>query len=191
MPDVDTTPSFRQLGASGRAALRDWVRNGGRYVGWQGGTALASALGLSSVGLSDPQAQSPGALLSINSPYPHSYALWEDYDAQMSANGAAVVASFPDHPFVSGFARKADTLSGSAIEAVDRVGDGSVTVFSLEPNFRAYTDSTTKLLWQAMLATPAAAAAAAPQVVRGENPSALRFGPSSAQHIAHDESGKS
>ena len=150
------------------------MRAGGRYVGWQGGTALAAALGLSSVSLSEPQASSPGALISINSPHPHSYALWEDYDAQMSAGGAAVIASFPDHPFVSGYATKANTLAGSAIEAVDRVGDGSVTVFSLEPNYRGYTDSTTRLLRDAIIATPGAAARPRAAVGRGPGDAAVR-----------------
>ena len=159
-------------------------------MGWQGGTALATSLGLSSATLTDAEASSPGALLSINSPYPHNYALWEDYDGQLSANGAAVVASFPDHPFVSGYAEKPDTLAGSAIEAVDRVGDGSVTVFSVEPNFRAYTDGTTKLLRDAMLATPTAPAAVAAQAQRSTSPPARPLVHTPAQHLAHETAGR-
>lgn len=191
VPDVDTQPTYNQLGSSGRAALRAWVQHGGRLIAWQGGTALAVALGLSSVGLRDAQAVSPGALLSINAPYAHDYALWEDYDKQMSGNGAAVIASFPAKPFVSGYAQQAATLAGSAVEAVNRVGGGSVTVFSLEPNFRAYTDGTAKLLFDALLATPGAAAKLAPREAAPENPAALAFGPTSAQHLSHDEAGRS
>ncbi|MHA3700925.1 M14 family zinc carboxypeptidase [Jatrophihabitans sp. YIM 134969] len=188
VPDVDVQPSFDALGAAGRSALKAWVAAGGRYVGWQGGTALAGRLGLSSATVTEAEASSPGALLSINSPYPHDYALWEDYDGQMSANGAAVVASFPAAPFTSGYIDEPDTLAGSAIEAVDLVGSGSVTVFSIEPNLRAYTDGTAKLLLDAVLATPVpnrAAAAAATTNVAGPP---LEHTP--AQHRAHDEAGR-
>ncbi len=191
VPDVDTQPSYDAMGPAGRAALTAWVRKGGRYVGWQGGTALAGKLGLSSVEPSPTRRRSsPGALLSIDSPYPHDYALWEDYDGQMSANGAAVVASFPQHPFVSGYAENAGSLGGSPIEAVNQVGGGSVTVFSVEPNFRAYTDGTTKLLRDAMLATPAPPAAPAKRDTTVARPAAPPLTHTPAQHRAHDVAGK-
>ena len=189
VPDVDVQPSYDAMGAAGRAALKAWVRGGGRYVGWQGGTALAGELGLSQATVTDAQASSPGALVAINSPYPHDYTLWEDYDGQMSANGAAVVASFPADPFTSGYIEKAGTLAGSAIEAVDRVGTGSVTVFSVEPNLRAYTDGTAKLLLDALLATPT------PSPVSATLPATKVAGPplrhTAAQHVAHENAGRS
>lgn len=187
VPDVDTGPSFDAMGAAGRAALKAWVRAGGRYVGWQGGTGLAADLGLSSVSVTEARASSPGALLSINSPYPHNYALWEDYDGQMAANGAAVVASFPAQPFTSGYIEKPNTLAGSAIEAVNRVGSGSVTVFSLEPNLRAYTDGTAKLLLDAIYATPVPTPSAATVAVTASGPP-LRH--STDEHVAHETTGR-
>ena len=198
VPDVDTQPTFDAMGASGRAALDAWVRGGGRFVGWQGGTGLANRLGLSPATISASQASSPGALLSIDSPYPHDYTLWEDYDGQLAANGASVVASFPEHPFVSGYVENADALGGSPIEVVNRVGSGSATVFSIEPNFRAYTDGTAKLLRDALLATPSASASAsatpsgtaAPQN-RPARTGATPLVHTAGQHLAHDAAGRS
>ena len=44
VPNVDAKPVYDELGEAGRQAIRAWVRNGGRYVGWQEGALLASAL---------------------------------------------------------------------------------------------------------------------------------------------------
>ena len=66
--NVDSEPVYRHLHADGRAALSDWVDQGGRYVGWQEGALLASALGISQVGMSTPTAESPGAMMRIRTP---------------------------------------------------------------------------------------------------------------------------
>ena len=197
VPDVDVQPSSDALGGGGRTALKNWVAAGGRYVGWEGGTALAADLGLSSVTLTEARAVSPGALIAMNAPYPDTYALWSDYDAQMGANGAAVVASFPAKPFVSGYAEKANTLAGSAVEAVNRVGTGSVTVFSIEPNQRGYTDGTARLLLDALLGTPTpdpattTAAAAVATAEGNATPTGMPYRVTSADRQAHEESGRS
>jgi hypothetical protein len=188
VPDVDVQPSYDAMGGAGRAALKAWVRAGGRYVGWQGGTGLAGALGLSTATVTEARATSPGALISINSPYPHQFALWDDYSGQMAANGAAVVASFPAEPFVSGYAENAGSLAGSAVEAVNRIGRGSVTVFSIEPNLRAYTDGTAQLLFDAMLATPTPDPAAAPVAAPAVTRPVLQH--TVDQHRAHETAGK-
>lgn len=190
VPDVDSEPTFQQLGKTGRSALRSWVNDGGRYIGWQGGTVLASSLGITSVGLEEAKAVSPGALLSLNAPRANTWALWEDYNPAMTSGGAAVIASFPNSPFVSGYAENTDTLAGTAVEAVNRIGQGSTTVFSIEPNFRGYTDGTAKLLLDAVMATPGESARVAPRPLVAENESALKLGRTSAEHIAADERGK-
>jgi hypothetical protein len=190
VPNVDANPVYNDLGESGRQALQDWVQNGGRYVGWQEGASLASALHLSSVGLSKPQAQSPGAVMRIHTTRGLNEILWDNYyGLQMTAGDARVVAAFPRHMFVSGYATKANTLAGTPVEAVDDVGAGSVTVFSFEPNFRAFTDGSARLLRCAMLHTPRGSVASVRRAgvapVRSGR-AALTLGHPRAQRLAYD-----
>jgi hypothetical protein len=196
VPNVDVKPVYKRLGKAGRTALQDWVHTGGRYVGWQGGALEASSLGLSSVGLADPTAQSPGALMRVDATHPDTYVLWDSYySPQMTAGNAQVIASFPSQMYVSGYAEQADTLAGSAVEAVDRVAAGSVTVFSVEPNFRGFTDGSSQLLFDAMLATPTTAAARVGASTKIAGPvsgtAALNLGRTTAQHVKQEAAGKS
>lgn len=192
--NVDATPVYRHLGEAGRQALDAWVRKGGRFVAWQEGALLASALGVSSVGMSSPTAKSPGALMRIRDPQGPNEIMWSnDYDLQLTPNAARVVAGFPQHMFVSGFAKNADTLAGTAVEAVDAVGAGSTTVFGFEPNFRAYADGSARLLRSAILRTPtgsvaAAGAASASQPVYSGT-AALRLAQLPSERFAHETRG--
>lgn len=80
---------------------------------------------------------------------------WDsDYNLVLSPGTSRVVTSFPDDMFVSGFATDSDTLAGTALETVEEVGAGSVTVFGFEPNFRAIADGSAVLLRTAVLGTP-------------------------------------
>jgi hypothetical protein len=75
VPDGYATrdPSFKgdpyaltELGPAGQAAIRGWVQEGGRYVGWLDGAVLAAALGIPSAELSDAGEAGispPGALI--------------------------------------------------------------------------------------------------------------------------------
>jgi hypothetical protein len=156
VPNLDASPVYQELGDAGRKAIQDWVRAGGRYVGWQEGALLASSLDLSTVGLGDPQATSPGALMRIPTPHGPNEIMWDsDYGLQMTPGDARVIAAFPHHMFVSGYAQDAGTLAGTPAEAVDDVGAGSVTVFGYEPNFRAFSDGSARMLRDAILHTPA------------------------------------
>jgi hypothetical protein len=191
VPNVDARPVFRRLGEAGRHAVRSWVHKGGRFVGWQEGALLASALGLSSAGMSAPTAESPGALMRVRTAGGPNEIMWDNYyGPQLTPGDARVIAAFPKHMFISGFAKKADTLAGTPAEAVDDVAAGSVTVFSFEPNFRAFTDGSARLLFDAILRTPRGSLAAA-----GGGPAAkpvhtgmgaLRLGHAPAQRLAHD-----
>lgn len=193
VPNVDAQPVFRQLGVAGRRALAGWVKNGGRYIGWQEGSLLASALGLTSVGLSSPQAQSPGALMRINTPQGTNEIMWDgDYGLEMTPGDAQVLAAFTPRMFVSGFAKHAATLAGTPVEAVDRWGAGSVTVFGFEPNFRAFTDGSARLVRSAILRTPTGSVPYAAPVEAGpvfSGPSALQLGNLPSERLAHDTRG--
>ena len=41
------------------------MAGGGRYVGWQGGTRLAAALGITTATLAEPTSDIPGSLLRV------------------------------------------------------------------------------------------------------------------------------
>jgi hypothetical protein len=153
--NVDSQPVYRRLGTKGRAALSTWVRHGGRYVGWQEGALLASAVGISQVGMLTPKAESPGAMMRIRTPQGRNEIEWDsDYNLVLAPGTARVVGSFPRRMFVSGFATRSKSLAGTALETVERLGRGSVTVFGYEPNFRAVADGSARLLRQAILRTP-------------------------------------
>ena len=192
--NVDSKPVYRRLGDRGRAALGAWVARGGRYVGWQEGALLASALGISEVGMTTPTTESPGALMRIRTPSGPNMIEWDsDYNLVLAARGARVVGAFPNHMFVSGFAAKPEALAGTALETVEKLGRGSVTVFGYEPNFRAIADGSARLLMQAILRTPTgsvpstATRIAQRRTVHDERASdVLRLGHTRAWRLAHD-----
>ena len=137
-----------------------------------------------------PETESPGALMRIRTPHGRNEIEWDDaYNLVLVPGAARVVSAFPQRMFVSGFATKAKTLAGTAVETVERVGRGSVTVFGYEPNFRAVADGSARLLRQAILRTPpgsvpSAAPRSTPQHVP---PSAvLSLGHTRGYRLTHD-----
>jgi Zinc carboxypeptidase len=172
VPNGSETDAAAALGAAGQQALVDWVEGGGRYVGWRGGTRLAAGLGITTATLAEPTSDIPGSLLRVrvdrDNPLgedvgPFAWAFYE-YDLVMRASDPAHAAvAYPpaDHPdfFVSGFAAGEEELGGTAAVVDEPVGDGRAVLFSFEPNFRAFTDGTQKLLRNAVLG-PAPEAAA-------------------------------
>jgi hypothetical protein len=191
--NVDSKPVYRRLGAKGRTALADWVAQGGRYVGWQEGALLASALGISQVGMITPKTESPGALMRIRTPRGSNEIEWDsDYNLVLAPGAARVVGAFPHRMSLSGFATKPKTLAGTALETVERLGRGSVTVFGYEPNFRAVADGSARLLRQAILRTPPGSVPSkTPRNARNKSPqdvpsTVLRLGHTRAWRLAHD-----
>ncbi|TDE39393.1 M14 family zinc carboxypeptidase [Actinomadura sp. 6K520] len=172
-PDGPASSAYDALGDAGRAALQEWTRGGGRYIGWQGGTQLAARLGLTTATLSEPTSDIPGTLFRVK--VDEDGPLAEDvggtvwnftaYDLVMRAS-SGVAAAYPeaDSPewFVSGFERGAAELGGTAAVVDQPAGEGRSVLFAAEPNFRAFTDGTAKLLYNAILG-PAPERAAAPR----------------------------
>jgi hypothetical protein len=194
--NVDARPVYRRLGAEGRTALSDWVSAGGRYIGWQEGSQLAAALGISAVGMDTPKTRSPGAMMRILTPRGPTYIEWDsDYNLVLAPGtaDARVVGAFPQKMFVSGFATKIDTLAGTALETVENVDQGSVTVFGYEPNFRAVADGSAALLKEAILRTPTGSVpSTSPRSAPGKTPqkvkpsTVLNLGHSRAWRLAHE-----
>jgi hypothetical protein len=66
-----------------------------------------------------------------------------------------------DDWFISGFASNAQELGGTAAVVDEPVGSGRTTVFSVDPNYRAFTNGTQRILRNALLGPSAGAAHAA------------------------------
>jgi hypothetical protein len=150
------------------AAVRRWVEDGGHFVGWREGARLAALLGVSTVTLTEPTSDVPGSLFRVrvddDSPLERgvgdeAYAFYE-YDWVMRASAPSHVAiEFPpadsDDWFVSGFAQNAEELGGTAAVVDEPRDEGRATVFSVEPNFRAFTTGFQKVLRNALLSREA------------------------------------
>jgi hypothetical protein len=151
------------LGPTGRRALAGWVNAGGRYIGWGGGAVLAGRAGLTTNVFADPHSDVAGALIRVRTDTGSPLAsgvgdeayVFYDYDPVMRASAPShVVASFPaagtQDFYVSGFAEHEEELGGTASITDEPAGSGRVVLFASEPNFRAYTTGTQKVLWNAL-----------------------------------------
>lgn len=164
VPEIDATTAKSLLGAAGKKALVDWTNAGGHYVGWEGGAQLAAGLGLSTAVLRDPTGTAPGTLFRVRAPNSPltagvgatDWVMYNGDPVMTAANPASVVASYPpvNSPdwFVSGYQEGAEELGGTAAEISEPVGTGRVTVFAIDPNFRAFSDGSAKLLFNAITA---------------------------------------
>ncbi|HET7327084.1 MAG TPA: M14 family zinc carboxypeptidase [Nocardioidaceae bacterium] len=174
VPDGPSEDGYEALGEGGRDALRAWVNEGGRYIGWSGGAELAAMTGVTTAVLDAPTSDVPGSLfrVQVDEDAPMAAGVgayaWQfyAYDNVMRASDPDdVVVSYPQPEsndwFVSGFARGAEELGGTAAAISEPVGDGRAVVFASDPNFRAYTDGTATLLRNAILQPGQAAGSAA------------------------------
>ena len=165
--DVLVAPSgyaplaWNLLGERGRKALRHWVARGGRLVTMGASTELAARLGLTTARLRSPRSDIPGSLIHAKvdrGPLSRGVGndVWSfyEYDNVMNAPQGNVAVSFPSIKSklwqISGYARGARELAGSAAVVDERYHSGRVVLFAADPNFRAYTDGTQKILWNAI-----------------------------------------
>ncbi|WP_248960368.1 M14 family zinc carboxypeptidase [Sphaerisporangium perillae] len=164
VPAGPAASASNALGQAGRDTLKAWVGGGGRYIGWSGGAQLASLAGVSTASFTEPTSDVPGSLFRVNvakGPLAGGVGstAWQfySYDPLMRASDPSqVVASYPaaDSPdwFVSGFQLGAEELGGTAAVLDEPVGQGHAILFAGEPNFRAFTDGTTRLITNAIAA---------------------------------------
>ncbi len=180
---------YNALGATGRQALVDWVNAGGRFVGWRrGGAVLAARLGITTAQLREPTSEVAGALLRVlvdaGSPVgsgvgPSNWVYYE-FDLVMTAsNPAHVAAAYPEASssdfFLSGYGEGQEELGGTAAVVDEPVGAGRAVIFSVEPNFRAWTEGTQRFLWNAIFRSePPATAAAAGSLARADEEAASK-----------------
>jgi hypothetical protein len=163
IPDGFANYGVKAIGSKGKKALQAWVNAGGRIVAWQGGVEVAVKAGVSSVQLGNSKTDMPGALVRVSvdagSPLAagvggRDWVMYQD-DRTMKPGAGAVVASFPaagtpDYA-TSGLTIGVNTLAGSAVAVDEAIGAGRVVAFSIDPNFRAWTQGTQRLLWNALL----------------------------------------
>ena len=125
-------------------------------------------LGITTATLAEPTSDIPGSLLRVrvdrDSPLgddvgPFAWAFYA-YDLVMRASDPAQVAvAYPPagHRLRLRVRRRREELGDTAAVIDEPVGDGRAVLFSFEPNFRAFTDGTQRLLRNAVLG-PAPAA---------------------------------
>lgn len=150
------------IGRSGRRAVRDWVADGGRLVAWRGGAELAVRYGLTTARLEQPTSDIPGSLLRTigrRTPLTEGVApklfTFYEYDAVMTVpRPASAAVTYPRGKqfFVSGYARGARELRGTAAVVAEKYDAGRVVLFAGDPNFRAFTTGAQKLIWNGIFA---------------------------------------
>ena len=158
----DDAVASQSLGKAGKTALRAWVQGGGRYIGWRGGAALAGRLGLTTAVLKKPKSDIPGSLIRVavnpSSPLaegvgPFDYVYYE-YDLVMQARDGTAPVTYPpagtEDFFVSGYEEGAEELGGTAAVVDEPLGSGRVVLFASDPNYRAFTQGSQELLWNAI-----------------------------------------
>ncbi|MGE5720492.1 MAG: hypothetical protein ACM3XQ_11500, partial [Nocardioidaceae bacterium] len=164
VPSGSDSTAASALGAAGQQTLKEWVAEGGTLVTLRDSSRLATRLGLTSATYDNPTSDVPGSLVRVEldpaSPLAQgvgetAYAMYEyDFVWTVADPSAAPVrypsASDPDW-FVSGFAEGEEQLHGKAAVVDEAYGDGRVVLFGFEPNYRAFTDGTAKLLRNAIL----------------------------------------
>ena len=174
LPDGFPNYAVQDFGAKGKRALRDWVNEGGRLVAWQGGALVATKAGISTAHFSTSNTNAPGALVRVSlddaSPLAAGvgdldWVMYQDDDVMRPGLGTAA-ATFPassDDAFAtSGLTLGISALAGTAAVSDEAVGAGRVVSFSFDPNFRAWSQGTQRLLWNAIVGADPAGFGAAP-----------------------------
>jgi hypothetical protein len=174
IPDGYANYAVQALGAKGKRALRDWVNGGGRLVAWQGGVEVAVKAGVSTVKLASSHTNAPGTLVRVSlddaSPLAagigdRDWVMYQDDPTMQPGLGSAVstypAAGTPDYA-TSGLPIGVDGLAGTSALVDEGVGAGRAILFSVDPNFRAWTQGTQRLLWNAILGPDPAGAGLAP-----------------------------
>ena len=161
------------LGESGATAVSEFVLGGGTLVCLDGSSNFAIAhLNLPVVNVlagdaSGPQVlrfYAPGSIFGTvlggvegsESPVtlgvPDSLPVYFENSAAFTVSAPArALATYPEQPLRSGYARYQERLVGKAALVEARVGSGRVILFGFRPQFRGQTHGTFKLLFNAVL----------------------------------------
>jgi hypothetical protein len=164
VPNGDAETASQTLGDAGRQALVQWVRAGGTLVMLRDSAVLANQLGLTTAVYAAPTSDIPGALVRVEvdpeSPLADgvgrtAWAMYEYDYVWATPYGDAVPVRYPgpgdEDWFVSGFAEGSGQLRGNAAVVDEADGEGRVVLFGFDPNYRAFTDGTAKMLSNAIV----------------------------------------
>jgi hypothetical protein len=163
-PGGDWPTALRRLGDDGAQAIRRWVRQGGRYVGYRGGGAkLAQALGLTTAQMRDPVADVPGSVVRVeldrSSPLAEGVGRWcwllfDDDDVVTEWSPRSAPVRFPRGPrngfFVSGLAFGEQQLYGTPAVIDEPARDGRVVLMPSDPFSSGHMEGSRKILWNAI-----------------------------------------
>lgn len=160
MPDGYAFYALDALGREGKDALRKWIRDGGRLVTWQDGVRVAIRSGLSTAKWGRTNAAAPGALVRTtvdqSSPLAKGIGstMWVMYYSDDIVRSRDAVVRFPskDSPdfATAGKAKRMSMLAGASVVSDESFGQGRVVNFTIDPNFRAWTLGTGRMLWNAL-----------------------------------------
>lgn len=169
----------------GTAEIRALVERGGTLVAWEQAARLVVNIGIGTSDYDQPDRDIPGSLLRLrvdsSSPLaagvgPFVWALNDNDAVLIPGDGVAAPVRYPELDsedfFVSGYARELEDVAGTAAVTDERVGDGRVVLFAMDPCFRAAAEGTSRLVWNALFgprpegAAPAGLAAASAATTR-------------------------
>ncbi len=156
------------LGDEGLRALRDFVRNGGRIVAVEEAGDLM--VDLFEMGVSNAVERLPprdfyipGSLLSLQlegGPFaeglPAEVAAWfwrSSRAFELTDPAVRVLARYGANPLLSGWVLGAEHVAGRPAIIETRIGQGSVTLFGFQPNYRGQSMATWPLLFRALAGT--------------------------------------
>ncbi|GAB4119969.1 MAG: hypothetical protein Kow001_19250 [Acidobacteriota bacterium] len=170
---------YQRISDAGVAALKNWVRAGGRLIAITDGVRWAIEKGLVEERLRErartrsevpfeevPQVRQaatiPGSIFRIrlDATHPLAYglpeelAVFRDHDLLLepSETAGATVGRYLDPPLLSGYVPQdfQPQLAGSAALVARRQGRGAVILFVDNPNFRAFWPATTRMFLNAV-----------------------------------------
>lgn len=165
--DVMPAPYAGGLGEEGTAAIRDFVRDGGRLIAVESATDFAiEALGLpvrnAVAGLRPQDFYIPGSILRLRLESGHPVARGVDPETiawywgssrafETQDPSVRVVARYGEgNPLLSGWILGEQHVAGKPALLEARVGKGSVVLFGFQPDYRGQTIATWPLLFNAL-----------------------------------------
>ena len=151
----------RNLGPAGVERLVEWVRDGGRYVGYKfGGALLADHIGITTARFRQSPYGVEGTLIRVrvdrSSPLADGVGgdVWVMFSGDDTLRVRPSLAPLryprPEGSATSGLALHTQGLAGQPASVDEAFGDGRVILFPFDVNFRGMTQGTQRILWNAI-----------------------------------------
>lgn len=179
LPNVDLSLPVGGMTPAGLLEINLFVRQGGSFLGWsRQGITTAQAAGIAG-NLSATTALSgltvPGSpfAVEIHDGDPATIGLagfatcFNVHDPILHGGGTTIV-SYPAQPRSFGFSEGAGALAHSVGATSMQIGRGRSYVFSFDPAFRAWTESTQAIVGNALLAPPSPGGTTLPLPINAE-----------------------